>query len=196
VKAAFAASVFAVLIVFAAPIRAHFKLLAPASWLVEDEKGDPQKLGPCGGTLADAGTTTGFVNDVQGGQMLRIAVAETVYHPGHYRIALARSRDALPADPTVTMHDTERGPRSLSAVIDSNPQPPVLVDGLWPHAERGDYSWETEIEIPNIDCETCVLQVIQFMAEHPGVREGGFSYHHCADLNISADRSRPKDARW
>ena len=32
---------------------AHFKLLEPASWLVEGERGDPQKAGPCGGTNTD-----------------------------------------------------------------------------------------------------------------------------------------------
>ena len=31
--------------------QAHFKLLEPASWLIEDDRGDPQKAGPCGGTL-------------------------------------------------------------------------------------------------------------------------------------------------
>ena len=42
--------------VVAAPaVNAHFKLLEPASWLVEDDRGDPQKLFPCGGTLADPG---------------------------------------------------------------------------------------------------------------------------------------------
>ena len=29
---------------------AHFRLLAPASWLVENQLGDPQKAAPCGGT--------------------------------------------------------------------------------------------------------------------------------------------------
>ena len=29
---------------------AHFKLLEPASWIEENPLGDPQKLGPCGGT--------------------------------------------------------------------------------------------------------------------------------------------------
>jgi hypothetical protein len=29
------------------------------------------------------------------------------------------------------------------------------------------------------------------------VREGGFSYHHCAVLNITADPAKPlEDARW
>ena len=27
---------------------AHFKLLEPASWIVENERGDPQKAAPCG----------------------------------------------------------------------------------------------------------------------------------------------------
>jgi hypothetical protein len=180
----------------ASAAQAHFKLLEPASWLIEDERGDPQKTTPCGGTLDDPGTPSGAVTAVSGGQTLRIAVDETIYHPGHYRIALARSRDALPEDPQVTMKETERGPRSASAVIAENPQPPVLVDGLWIHDERPSEIWETQIEIPNIDCEGCTLQIIQFMAEHPGVREGGFSYHHCADLDITADPEKPLDTRW
>jgi hypothetical protein len=178
-------------------VSAHFKLEEPASWLQQDDRGDPQKLFPCGGTLADPGEPTGMVNAVTGGQKLKIVVNETIFHPGHYRIALARKRNLLPPDPIVTMHDTERGPRSLSALIEANPQPPVLVDGLWPHTEKPTAFWETEITIPNITCEGCQLQVVQFMAEHPGVREGGFSYHHCAVLNITADPAKPsEDARW
>jgi hypothetical protein len=34
------------------------------------------------------------------------------------------------------------------------------------------------------------------MSEHPGFREGGFSYHHCAVLNIAADADQPLDERW
>jgi hypothetical protein len=176
--------------------QAHFKLEQPASWIEEDERGNPQKLAPCGGTVADGGTRTGAVTEVQGGQMLRVVVAESVFHPGHYRIALARSPNLLPADPVVMMKETERGPRSESAVIDTDATPPTLVDGLWPHTESPSENWVTEIEIPNIDCAGCFLQIIQFMAEHPGFREGGFSYHHCAMLNITADQSLPIDSRW
>ena len=182
----------------AAPaVNAHFKLLEPATWLVEDDKGDPQKLAPCGGTLANPGMPTGAVTAVTGGQKLKIVVDETVFHPGHYRIALARKRNLLPADPAVTMHDTDRGPRSQSAAIVAKPQPPLIADGLWPHTEKPTANWETEITVPNITCEGCQLQVIEFMAEHPGVREGGFSYHHCAVLNITADPKKPaEDDRW
>jgi hypothetical protein len=175
---------------------AHFKMLAPAGWIAEDARGDPQKIAPCGGTNADPGTPTGAVTAVKGGGKLTVAIDETIFHPGHYRIALARTREALPADPEVTMQDTERGPRSLAAKIETNPAPPILLDGLWPHTERPTAPWGLYLEVPNIDCKGCVLQIIQFMANHPGVREGGFSYHHCAVLDITADPEKPIDERW
>ena len=180
-------------------VDAHFTLVAPASWLVENRLGDPQKKGPCGGTSADAGTPTNVIGKVQGGQMLHVKVQETVYHPGHYRIALAvNSRAELPADPEVTTRDSERGPWSVSAKIQNPAQPPVLVDGLWAHTDRTSIAqpFETDIMIPNITCEKCTLQIVQFMAEHGRNADGDFSYHHCADLQITADPSKPIDTRW
>jgi hypothetical protein len=53
------------IVVFAPLACAHFQLLEPQSWLVEDNLGDPQKLGPCGGTSANSGTPTNAVNKVQ-----------------------------------------------------------------------------------------------------------------------------------
>ena len=53
------------------------------------------------------------------------------------------------------------------------------------------------IPIPNINCPSCVLQVIEFMADHPGIAvDGGHNYHHCAILNITADPAKPIDKRW
>src|SRR4051812_48790425 len=57
---------------------AHFRLIAPASWIQENQLGDPQKAGPCGGTSADAGKPTGAVTTVKGGEKLHLKVAETV----------------------------------------------------------------------------------------------------------------------
>ncbi len=175
---------------------AHFKLDAPASWIEQDDKGDPQKMAPCGGTMADGGTRTGAVTEVVGGSMLPLAVTVTIYHPGHYRVALARRINLLPDDPVAVLKETENGPRSDHGVIEENPKPPVLVDGLWLSRERSTAPLSTEIRIPNIDCQGCVMQVLQFMENHPGVREGGFSYHHCAILNIKADPSKPADSGW
>jgi hypothetical protein len=195
----FALGLTAAVLMAPSVVDAHFTLLAPASWLVENRLGDPQKAGPCGGTSADAGTPTNTVSKVQGGQPLHLKVQETVFHPGHYRVALAvNSRAELPADPEVTTRDSERGPWSVSAKIQNPAQPPVLVDNLWAHTDRAAIAepFETDIMIPNINCEKCTLQIIQFMAEHARNRDGDFSYHHCADLQITADPSKPIDTRW
>jgi hypothetical protein len=45
-------------------------------------------------------------------------------------------------------------------------------------------------------CATCTLQVIQFIAEHGYNQPGGYSYHHSADLAITADPSKPIDIGW
>ena len=101
--------------------RAHFKLLEPASWLVSNDRGDPQKAAPCGGDAKDKGTPSNIVGKAVGGQKLRIRVLETIYHPGHYRVALAvNSRDELPPDPVTTTRQTEKGPRSVWAVVQSS----------------------------------------------------------------------------
>src|ERR1051326_4280984 len=113
----------------------HFKLLSPTSWLIENERGDPQKSGPCGGTNTDWGKPSYAVTKATGGQNIHIRLQETVYHPGHYRVALAvNSPTELPADPQVTTKETEKGVVSVSAVIRDPPQIPVLADGLFVHS--------------------------------------------------------------
>jgi hypothetical protein len=55
---------------------------------------------------------------------------------------------------------------------------------------------ETDVRLPNIDCAHCTLQIIQFMEEHGENRDGRFTYHHCADLKITADPTLPIDGGW
>src|ERR1700737_1844601 len=106
---------------------AHFRLLEPVSWIVEDNRGDPQKSGPCGGSNTDWGTPSNIVGRAVGGQKQPIKVLETIHHPGHYRVALAvNSPSELPLDPKATTTDTDRGPRSVSAEIQNPVQIPVL----------------------------------------------------------------------
>ena len=85
------------------------------------------------------------------------------------------------------------------AKIDPAPKPPVLADGLFlntANARRRDTFWETDIKLPNINCEKCTVQVMQFMEEHGLNKEGDFSYHHCADLKITANPALPIDKSW
>jgi hypothetical protein len=181
----------------------HFKLIEPEAWLVTNNLGDPQKAAPCGGTSANPGTPSNLIGKIKGGTKLHLKIQETVFHPGHYRVALAvNSRAELPKDPEVTTRQVanRRGtlaPQSVSAVIMNPVKPPVLADGLFPHTERpAPMYWETDIDIPNISCTKCTLQIIQFMAEHGLNADGDYSYHHCADLQITADPAKPLATGW
>ena len=187
----------AVVLLAPAAAFAHFILHEPASWLVESSLGDPQKLGPCGGTSANAGTPTNTITPVRGGSMLHIKVQETVFHPGHYRVALAvKDRSELPDDPMTMVREGPKGPISVSAEI-GQAKPPILADGLFPHTQKpAPMFWETDIKLPNINCDKCTLQVVQFMAEHGYNMDGGFDYHHCADLKITANPALPVDRNW
>jgi len=179
---------------------AHFKLVEPASWLIENDRGDPQKAGPCGGSNTDWGKPSYAVSKAVGGQKLHLKIQETIYHPGHYRVALAiNSPTELPVDPQVTTKDSDRGPWSVSAAIQNPISIPVLADGLFVHAERPTGQpapFETDVELPNISCKKCTLQVVQFMADHAFNNPGGYSYHHCADLQITKDPAKPLTAGW
>ncbi len=181
-----------------APASAHFVMETPAASLEQNAIGDPQKLGPCGGTSQDPGTPTGAVTDLIGGSTLHLKLREAVFHPGHYRVALARTEAGLPADPETETRDGPRGPISVSAKIVSDPMPPVLADGLFVHTERpapGTF-WEADLRVPNIDCKDCVVQVIQWMAEHGYNPDGGYTYHHCARVNITRNPDLATDRAW
>ena len=189
------------LVALAAPVMssAHFILEAPKSWIEENGLGDPQKMGPCGGVTGNAGNPTMAVTEITGGEMLHVKVKETVYHPGFFRIALSvLDRAELPGDPEDTVKDGPNGkPWSDKGKVDPNPKAPVLVDGLWDHHTRiAGQEFETDVKLPNINCDHCSLQVIQFMENHPINPDGRFTYHHCADLKITANPKMPIDMAW
>lgn len=178
------------LLVLPATAQAHFTLTSPppASSSGDGGKGAP----PCGPT----GMASNVITPVIGGSKLMVKVNETVYHPGFYRIALSlNSRSELPADNIVkdkngmVLSPTSTG-ESASAEFQNPPVFPVLADNLWPHTSTVKM-FETEITLPNVTCAKCTLQVIEFMAEHGANTGGGFFYHHCADLKITADPNLP-----
>ncbi|MBZ0234114.1 MAG: lytic polysaccharide monooxygenase [Deltaproteobacteria bacterium] len=169
--------------------RAHFVLNAPASLSQQDEFGSPQKSAPCGLSdspgVVDESTPTGVVTTVQSGSTLTISIRETIFHPGHYRVALAQDLASLPADPPVTPGSTACG----STVIDSAPALPVLADGQLVHTTSlGNRDMTFDVQLPaGMTCTICVLQVTQFMSNHALNNPGGCFYHHCATITIASD---------
>jgi hypothetical protein len=166
---------------------AHFALLQPPSALSTEDggKGAP----PCA-----EGPDSNVVTDVQGGHPMAIRLSEFVFHPGHYRFALSvNSRAELPPDPDVVQQDGV----SVSASIQNPVRIPVLADGVFLHTAPPTGDWQTSLTLPNLNCDKCTLQIIEFMAEHGANVGGGFFYHHCADLRIKADPSLPPaDSAW
>src|SRR5258708_35451245 len=83
-------------------IYAHFNLLQPASWIKEDQRGDPQKIGPCGGDPKGQNEmlVTSAVTKLTGGSKLHLKIQETIFHSRHYPVPPAgNSPNELPPDP-------------------------------------------------------------------------------------------------
>jgi uncharacterized protein (TIGR03382 family) len=163
------------------PADAHFILSDPPSWNSQDSLGSPQKLGPCGDE--SGGTPTGTVTAFQQGQTITVTINETIFHPGHYRIALAvHDRSELPPEPTVTPDSTPCG----TAPIMNPPVFPVLADGVFVHTSPLSGPQSVDITLPaDVTCDKCTLQVIEFMSNHPLNNPGGCFYHHCADFSVT-----------
>lgn len=164
---------------------AHFKLNSPPSMSTQSSLGDPQKSDPCG--QDDPGfVLTNEVTTVAPGSTIEIDVSETIFHRGHFRVALADSMGNLPADPPITPVNNDP---CGSTVIDPNPTLPVLGDGLLPHTAKIPDNSKISVTLPNAECPNCVLQVIQYMSNHGAP----CFYHHCAVVNVSNSAPPPVD---
>ena len=155
---------------------AHFRLIAPGNWMVQSADGSPQKTGPCGNEAPQ--TPTNMVTPFRPGDTITIQLEETVYHPGHYRVALAvNSPSELPAEPAVTAGSTACG----SVPVQQNPVFPVLADGMLVHSQPFTTQQSFQVKLPtNVTCTACTLQIIEFMSSHGAP----CFYHHCAKISI------------
>lgn len=170
-------------VLFAFPASAHFWLEAPpATWNQAAPFGDPQKTAPCG--PAGAGTPTNAVTTVTAGDLVSIRIRETIFHPGHYRVALGLNGPGdLPAAPPVT---PTPGDQCASTTIQATPVFPVIADGQLRHSAQFSGAQTFSVRIPeNVSCTNCTLQVLEFMSSHGAP----CFYYHCATLTIL-----PRDA--
>ena len=184
---------------------AHFKLLEPASWITEDSAGrsaearsmrrrpegaERHALVACGheshGRREIAPKNPGddlplgplphrSRGELEGRAAARSDDLRAVHRP---RRVLDVGRDS----------ESSANPRARRRVVPalSGPGEPASAIPKTPMTP-----WETDLRLPNINCPKCTLQVIQFMADHPYNQPGGYSYHHCADLQITADPAKP-----
>jgi hypothetical protein len=175
--------------------QAHFKLVKPASWLNEDQLGGPQKGSPCGpgnaklfiGDDVQPVPLSSAVTTFRAGETVTVQWDETIYHPGYFRISLAKVRpaDASARDfPDPPLTDLQNCHYDRSAVK-TVPHDNVLADGLFmAEAENGENrSLMQAVKLPDEPCEHCTLQIVQVMEGHPAA---SCFYFHCAEIKIEA----------
>lgn len=175
----------AVLVLVATSALAHIHLDSPPSFQVTDALGNPQKTAPCGG----AGTASNVVTTVEAGSTLTVTWTDTIPHPGHYRISVAPNQmDFVTPVPVLS----NGGTNCQSAPIESNPVLPTVADGVFPHTTGATGMVRSyEITVPMMSCDTCTLQLMQFMASHAPP----CFYYQCATLRIVLpDAGAPMDA--
>jgi hypothetical protein len=179
---------------------AHFRLDAPASSVVQDEYGSPQK--PT--SLTDgcpAGTASGKTSVVRAGGTVKVKITETVPHGGHYRVSFAANEAAFSFPATVAESN-----QCVSTTIANPAVLPVLADGLFVHDQtaanarnfcNGTATCETDVTIPaGTTPGKYLLQVIEWMVPHGSAANNGTYgcfYAHCANLEVvAADASVPE----
>jgi MYXO-CTERM domain-containing protein len=181
--------------------QAHFTLDYPPSWTVDsDTLGDPQKAYPCGVLPTDTYTPSNTIMAFSPGQTITVKWTEEIAHDGWFRIALSYANGAESQsttdfpEPSYQTTNGALGTLSVDAGIENPAVPPVLADGLWPHAASSvstPKQYTQAITLPTKPCAKCVLQLLQIMLNHPvnapnNVPGAGFTYHHCAFISIES----------
>lgn len=142
--------------------QAHISLTSP------QKRYDSQKSGPCG--LLNGPKTTN-VSVFKPGETITVTWDETINHPGHYRISFDADGDDDFVDP--------------ASFTDVNSAPSVLLDDI---ADKSGGSYSAQVTLPNVECESCTLQLIQVMTDKPPYGDGNDIYYQCADIALRADQ--------
>jgi hypothetical protein len=121
---------------------------------------------PCGGSGSKRGNT---VTTFKPGDTVTLKWNVQVAHttPGLWRISIDDSGQDFPEP--VTANDTSKLPLFLDHVEASGEKPQ-----------------ETSITIPDIECDNCTLQMLQYKYAQPPYTDPSSFYYQCADIVISS----------
>jgi hypothetical protein len=142
------------------PAEAHIELRFPVPRTLE------QKSGPCGG---DGARDPNRVTVFPPGATVDVRWAETIDHPGHFR---------------VSFDDDGEDDFYLPSAFDDFPgdEPTILVDNIVDEQLGGERT--QRITLPDAECDNCTLQVIQMMTDKAPYGDGNDIYFQCADLEV------------
>jgi hypothetical protein len=159
-------------------------------------------MAPCGVSPSVCYTPTGAVTSFIAGQEMTVSWLENTPSAGWFRITLSTQNRTDLSDPAVSVDDAGLSvDAQVAPADDPDAAPlgittlsyPILADGLFPHvaADIADvpymYSWTLFLP-PNVTCDQCTIQVIEFLADSsdnlPNGNPAGYFAHHCADIQI------------
>lgn len=149
---------------------------------VEGEAGGNQlKNGPCGQTT-NARTQT--VTALTAGAEITINWDEYIDHPGFFRIAFSQEGTTFPE--IANMDDVTPSQCTLATCMSGGMTMEQLTPvGAEVLAYVADGETSASIVVPNVSCENCTLQVIQFMTDKLGDNNDNEIYYQCADITIT-----------
>ncbi len=151
------------LLLVPATAAAHISLTSPVVRTAD------QKIGPCGAAGSVRGTN---VTVLEPGAMLEVRWTEPINHPSHYRISF----DIDGQDFTVP-NDFMDFTQTENVVAENIP------DGTGPFSQM--------IQLPNMECENCTLQLIQMMYDKAPYGDGNDIYFQCADIALRVGGGPP-----
>lgn len=158
----------AALLASAPSARAHVRLVSPVS-----RYGDEMKVRPCGRA---SGTRTDLVTTFRPGQTVTVVFDEIIDHPGYYRIAFDPAGDGHLAPP---VWDGQ----SVSSPAFTNPADVLVLADHIPDTTLT--HGEVPVQLPDVECDACTLQLIEVMTDKPPFDGGDDFYYQCADVVLS-----------
>lgn len=134
-------------------------------------RGGDQKNFPCDGARGD-----GPVYEIAPGSSIVLEVDEYVPHPGYFRVAFdddgddafAEPKSIKPVDPMrkcpYDQYD-QCGESDFCSMVSTKGEATVLYDNIYPHLANKAKKQKWVVKLPNVECDNCVLQVIQVMED-------------------------------
>jgi hypothetical protein len=169
---------------------AHVDLVSPPPRLAGEAGGNQLKTKPCGQTN---NMRTGTVTTFKPGETIQIKLKEYVDHPGYFAVAFDADGDNDFPFPRANMDDVDAAtddPKAMFPLSDK-----VLGFHLDAAAPKGngncaasaDKTCTISVKLPNIQCQTCTLQVTQFMYDKVNDNNDNEYYYQCADIKLEGE---------
>jgi hypothetical protein len=169
------ASAFSALSLLAISALAHVELQSPMPRAKGQSEGNLKNT-PCG---QNADGRTDRVTVFEPGQTITIAFNEFIDHPSYYRVAFDPDGDTFPMRSGVPANavETIEAARAAEQALFQGTGSVLLA--VVPEV-NGKASSAT-VTLPNMECENCTLQLIEFMYDKADPQHG---YYQCADIAL------------